>query len=48
MGIMDEIDIRTGRLFFAQDAASTLMKKITQNDTTAGKYKGQLFITEYN
>lgn len=47
MGVMDEIPIRIGRVFTRNDMVSNMVRKVSKEDTQAGIYKGQLFITEY-
>lgn len=48
MGVMQEIPIRIGRVFTSKDFVSNMIRKITKEDTEAGIYKGQLFISEYD
>lgn len=48
MGMMEEIPIHIGRVFTSKDFLSNMARKITKQDTEAGIYKGQLFITEYD
>jgi hypothetical protein len=48
MGAMEETSIRIGRVFTNNDITSSLVRKVSKEDTEAGVYKGQLFITEFN
>lgn len=48
LSVMDEIPIKVGRIFPSKDTISNMVRSVTKEDTISGKYKGQLFITEYS
>lgn len=45
---MEEIPIRVGKVIKGNDLITSVIRKFTKEDSMAGTYKGQLFISESN